>query len=177
MTDPRHVDIVYRLRQPIAHTTSELVGIAHLHAEAANRIVVLEGALRHAEREFERLRDERDAATEDARQFQERLTRAVKGADRMRAGVESLNRQLNSATTVSVDRQREIDGLRAELAALNQPVKLSEWQELVAERDALLALLTEVRCYVEQDDSGLSRKGKADMELLDRIDAARKGEA
>jgi len=45
-----------------------------------------------------------------------------------------------------------------------------------AERDALLALLTEVRCYVEQDDSGLSRKGKADMELLDRIDAARKGE-
>jgi hypothetical protein len=48
---------------------------------------------------------------------------------------------------------------------------------LRAERDALLALLTEVRCYVEQDDSGLSRKGKADMELLDRIDAARKGEA
>jgi hypothetical protein len=48
-------------------------------------------------------------------------------------------------------------------------------EKLRAERDALLALLTEVRCYVEQDDSGLSRKGKADMELLDRIDAARKG--
>ena len=54
MTDPRHVDVVYRLRQPIAHTTSELVGVAHLHAEAADRIVVLEGALGHAEREYEK---------------------------------------------------------------------------------------------------------------------------
>jgi hypothetical protein len=55
MSDPRHVDIVYRLRQPVAHTTRELVGVAHLHAEAADRIVVLEGALGHSEREVERL--------------------------------------------------------------------------------------------------------------------------
>lgn len=35
--------------------------------------------------------------------------------------------------------------LRAEVAALNQPVKLSEWQELVAERDRLRDRIDAVR--------------------------------
>lgn len=37
--------------------------------------------------------------------------------------------------------------LRAQVAALNQPVKLSEWQELVAERDRLQSLLETANAY------------------------------
>ena len=90
MSDPRHVDIVYRLRQPVAHTTSELVGVAHLHAEAADRIVVLEGALGHAEAEVERLRAGGCARDQKTTQWCAEAEALRAERDALRANIETM---------------------------------------------------------------------------------------
>lgn len=52
---------------------------------------------------------------------------------------DAVDKEVAHWMTVAAEKQQEVERLRAELAALNKPVRLSEWQQLVAERDRLRA--------------------------------------